>query len=184
MRFEAAPPRAFPILEVIHTGATADIVRVAGTVSRSDNHGRICYLTTHSSTDMEDVTYSLTTAKERNFLCVRATGRRTAENIASMAGEIVEECRKQNLDRVLVDVRELEGHLTIFESFMIPAKLFPRLKDRHVINKAVIVDSEKNKERLRFFESVARARDFDVRTFEDPDKAREWISEDVHVAAL
>jgi hypothetical protein len=122
--------------------------------------------------------------KERNFLSVRATGLRTSGNIASMAGEIVEECRKQNIDRVLVDVRELEGHLSIFESFMIPAKLFPRLKDRYVINKAVIVDTEKNRERIQFFESVARARDFNLRSFLDFDKARAWISEDVHTAAL
>ncbi len=101
-----------------------------------------------------------------------------------MAGEIVEECRKQHFDRVLVDVRELEGHLSIFESFMIPVKLFPRLKERHVINKAAIVDAESNRERIKFFESVARARDFNVCAFGDPDKAREWISEDVHAAAL
>jgi hypothetical protein len=122
-----------------------------------------------------EMTYELQIRIEEHYLYVCASGARTRSNVSSMAEAILDACSQNHVKRVLVDVRELTGRLSVFESYSIPVKVFPRLRKRGVLTKAVIVDSGERSDRSRFFESLARKLGFNIRIFEDVDRAIEWL---------
>ncbi len=119
--------------------------------------------------------YNLDIKNESDYVLATASGKRTRKNIAAIAQEIISACEQNHITRVLVDVRELDGHLNIFNSFMFIVTEFPKLRNRKVINKAVIVDLQKRGERLRFFERVARNRGYNIRLFTKFESAKSWI---------
>jgi hypothetical protein len=123
--------------------------------------------------------YKLEMTKEDGHLLARARGQRSLETVVAVAKEVVGACAKHGYDKVLVDVQNLEGQMGVFDAYAIPAEHFPLLKQLGVLKKAVIVDSEKRRERYVFFESVARGRGFNFRAFSDTDAAVKWLlSED------
>ncbi len=119
--------------------------------------------------------YELEIRKEEGFLYVSAKGVRTPDTISSMATEILEACIKHGIDKVLVDVRKLGGRLSIFDSFSIVVKEFPRITKSGAITKAALVEAEERRERYRFFETVARNRKYNIRAFEEIDAAAKWL---------
>jgi hypothetical protein len=121
------------------------------------------------------VEYRLEILKEESYLHVRVSGARTRKTIASIATEILDACRRNQVDQVLVDASELSGRLSIFDSFQLVAVQFPKLRRRHVISRAVIVDAEERSERLRFFERIARKRGYDISVFFNVDVAVEYL---------
>ena len=121
------------------------------------------------------MTYKLTLKNQGDYLAVQATGIRSAENISAMAKEILEECNNAHVDMVLVDVRELQGKISIFDSLMIIVQQFQRLRRPRILRKAVLVDLEERRERSGFFERAARNRSFNLRVFSDMDEARSWL---------
>ena len=122
--------------------------------------------------------YKLEITKEDGYLHARASGQRSLDTIIAVAKEVVGASAKHGYDRVLVDVRELEGEMGVFDAYSIPAEQFPLLKKLGVLKKAVIVDSEERRERYLFFESVARSRGFNFRAFGDIDAAVKWLHSD------
>ena len=122
-----------------------------------------------------DLQYKLEIYKEDGYLLARAVGQRTKDAIVTLAKEVVAAATKHDYDRVLVDVRELDGQMGVFDAYSIPVQHFPVLKQLRILTKAVIVDSPKRRERYLFFESVARARGFNFRAFEDVDVAVDWL---------
>jgi hypothetical protein len=120
-------------------------------------------------------TYELAFVKEGGHLCVRAKGVRTREAISYILAEILDGCIQHGAAKVLVDVRDLMGRLSIFDSFMIVANEFPNLQRRGVLEKAAIVDRKENGHRFRFFESLARKRGFNLRAFGDTEQATTWL---------
>jgi hypothetical protein len=119
--------------------------------------------------------YKLDIRKADAYLHVCATGRRTRQTVAAVAKEILIACVDHGADKVLVDVRGLEGQLSIFDTRSIPIDDFPEIRRAGVLTKAVIVDAEERKWRHRFFESVARRRGYNVRIFTDCDSAVMWL---------
>lgn len=124
------------------------------------------------------MTYRLKIKKEEHYVSAFATGIRNRENISSMAQEILDACKQHQVDKVLIDVREMNGRLSIFDSLAIISKDFSKLKQFRILNKAVIVDAESRRERFSFFEQVARRRGYNIRVFDDVDEAIEWIGKD------
>ena len=114
--------------------------------------------------------------KEHDFLHVRVRGVRTGETVSAMARDILDACVENRCTKVLVDVRALKGWLSTIEAYDVPSTDFPDLRGRG-LQKAAIVDRERPGETYRFFETVARNRGFNVRIFEDTDRAVEWLRE-------
>lgn len=128
------------------------------------------------------MTYRLELRKEKDVVYVRASGIRSRETVSSIAHEILDACDKHQVDRVLVNVQELTGRLSIFDSFMLVAEEFPKLKRRQILKKAALVDNRERRERFRFFELLAHNRGYNLRIFDDADEALEWIRGDESTA--
>ena len=73
----------------------------------------------------------------------------------ALTSDLLEACREHNVNKALIDVRQLKGRLSVIDSFFIAAKEFANIRKYNVLNKAVIVDAKENEERYRFFENVA-----------------------------
>jgi len=121
------------------------------------------------------MSYRLKIENNEGTLLVKATGARTYENVLNMTLEIMEACIQHGTPKVLVDVRDLEGRLNVLDSFTIPDEVFPRIRDRRVIQKSAIVDVEEFQGAYRFFENVAVNRGFNLRIFSDQEEAMLWL---------
>jgi hypothetical protein len=121
------------------------------------------------------MSYELTTTKEGNLLHVKALGTRTFENVVSIIKDILQTCAEQGTHKVLVDVRALEGRLSIADAFEIPTSIFPQMRDRTILQKGAIVDLKEFEKGYKFFENVAVNRGFNIRIFPDIDEAIAWL---------
>jgi hypothetical protein len=122
--------------------------------------------------------YDLDIKIEENYFYATATGSRTLKSIERIVGEIIETCKKHNLDRVVVDIRQLMGQIPIFDSLSVIFDEFPYIWEEEIVTKAALVDSRMRKVRYSFFERVARKKGYDIRFFSDPEKAIKWIIKD------
>ena len=123
------------------------------------------------------MSYQLTYKKDGEVLHVKVSGNRSFENVISIIKDIQLICIKQSTNRVLVDVKGLEGHLNTIEAYEIPASVFPKLRENNVIEKGAIVDREESRKNFSFFENVAVNRSFNLRFFTNSEDAIEWIRE-------
>jgi len=119
--------------------------------------------------------YQLNIRKSNAYLHVCVAGLRTRQTVAAVAKEILTACVDHEADKVLVDVRGLEGRLSIFDARSIPVDDFPEIRQAGVITKAVIVDTEERKWRHHFFEAIARRHGYNIRIFRDFDSAVMWL---------
>ena len=110
------------------------------------------------------------------YLYARATGQRTTGNIASVARQVVAACVKHALNAALVDVRELEGRISIFDAFMIPARLFPSLDTLTVLKRVAVLDTKERSERIAFFERLSQKGGYNLRAFTELELAMEWLT--------
>jgi hypothetical protein len=122
------------------------------------------------------MSYDLKIEKKDDFLWVIATGKeRTLEIVLAMASDILQACGENKVTLALLDIRPLEGNLKTTEAFNIPEIYFPKMRDRSVITRFVIVDRKESRESNKFFENVAVNRGFNIRIFSDYDEAVEWL---------
>ena len=124
--------------------------------------------------------YELIVSVEDRHLRISARGERTRDAVTSIAKEIVEICKQHSADHVLVDVRALQGHLSIFESLTVVATEFQALRRLDVVKKAAIIDRPENASRFRFFEMAARKRHMRFRAFGDGGEAYRWLTSTEH----
>lgn len=120
--------------------------------------------------------YDLQIEKESDFLSVKISGIRNSNTISKAAKEIIETCKINKCLKVIIDVRELEGRMSILESYMFVSREFTHLKQFSSLEKAAVVDNKESKKRLKFFERTANSFGFNLRTFVEPDEAREWMT--------
>lgn len=121
------------------------------------------------------MSYELTYKKEKDILLVKASGMRSFKTVISIITDIQEICIKQNIPKVLVDVQELEGHLKTMEAYELPAFIFPKIRDKSIIEKSAIVDLEESRGYYSFFENVSVNRGFNLRIFSNIKDAVEWL---------
>ena len=119
--------------------------------------------------------YDLKIKNEGSYLFVIASGKRTLESVQSISSTIKEECNAKNVNRVLVDVRKLEGRLGVLDAISLVVGHFTNIRDLRIISKAAILDSELSVERHHFLENLAVNRGFLIRMFDDEGKAKEWL---------
>ncbi len=120
--------------------------------------------------------YDLELTKKDNSLYVCASGVRTSESLLQLAEEIIEICRQQSTDEIFADIRQLKGRISIFDSYQIIFREFPRLKKIRDIKRLAILDDEGNSERLRFIENVARRAGYNLSGFTNYDDAIIWFT--------
>ena len=121
------------------------------------------------------MSYQLTYKKEKEILHIKVSGIRSFETVLSIIKDIQQICVNQSTCRVLVDVRDLEGHLKTMEAYEIPSSVFPKLREKHVIEKSAIVDLEESRKYFSFLENVAVNRSFNLRFFTNTEEAIEWL---------
>ena len=114
-----------------------------------------------------------------SYLFATVCGERTSENIAALAKEILDVCQKNNIDRVLVDLRKFTGRLNITDSYLVVDRILPTIKLFHQLKKVAVLELEERYERSRFFEGVAQDNGYNIRMFEDQDVATAWLSKSV-----
>jgi len=111
--------------------------------------------------------------KNGHYLYVIATGTRTREALISMAREIADACAEHSVNEALVDISQLEGRISISDSYSIASKEIPRLNQLGIINKLVLVDSERRVERIHFFARIAQSLGININVFMDIDEVKE-----------
>lgn len=110
------------------------------------------------------------------YLFVIPRGKRTSDNISEISKSILDFCLQNNIENVLLDARQLTGRLDISESYLVVLNLFPTIKQFRQLTKVAILESKERYERSRFFERLARKRNYNLRIFEDQMEATTWIS--------
>jgi len=121
------------------------------------------------------MSYSIHSEEKNNYLLLKVSGDRTPENIVKISQECIQIVNKLEHTKILVDVQELIGRLTISQIYqLITNKLF-RLKGQSTLNKVAILDYEKNKSRYRFFETVAHNRGINLEAFHKFSDAKKWL---------
>lgn len=121
------------------------------------------------------MSYQLTYKKEKEILSVKVSGMRNFETVLSIIKDIQQICVNQSTCRVLVDVRGLEGHMKTMEAYEIPSTVFPKIREKRVIEKSAVVDLEESRKYFSFLENVAVNRSFNFRFFTNIEEAIEWL---------
>jgi hypothetical protein len=118
--------------------------------------------------------YKLSIKYQGSYLVAQARGERTRATVTAITMEIFEAALAQEFPRVLIDVRKLEGRLSVLDSYLIVTQVFEKLRGR-VLRKAAIVDEQISSSRGWFLETVARNRGFNFRVFTTPEEALAWL---------
>jgi hypothetical protein len=123
---------------------------------------------------METESYQLEFERKDGFLYARASGERTRDTVTALTFAILEAAREADFPRVLIDVRALEGRLSVLDSYLVVTQVFERLRGQGV-NRAAILDEQISSRREWFIETVARNRGFNFRVFPDEAEALAWL---------
>ena len=103
-------------------------------------------------------------------------GPRTIESITSISREVVNECRRNGVSKVFIDLRQLTGRLEITDSLSVVERIFPAIESFRELEKVAVLEQKERFERSRFFERVAQSKGYNIRMFEDPDEATTWLT--------
>ena len=122
------------------------------------------------------VSYNIEMELREHCLFATACGERTGENVSAITKEILDECVRNNIVDVFLDLRQLTGRLTITDSISVITNEFPRIGLFKKLERVAVLESRERHERSRFFERVAHARGYNIRMFDDQREAADWIS--------
>jgi hypothetical protein len=124
--------------------------------------------------DNSETTYRLAVEVEDGYLLARITGQRTWPAVSALVAEVARAAIEHQRSKVLVDVREFEGWLGGLSSYSVVTEDFQRLRGKG-IKQVAIVDRPFPKLRGWFFQTVARNRGYNLRMFENPAAALDWL---------
>jgi hypothetical protein len=118
--------------------------------------------------------YALSVEAKSDYLFAYVRGIRTRETVIGITTEVFEATVAHRLSKVLVDVRALEGRLSILDNYIVVTELFEDLRGKG-IRKAAIVDRPQSAMREWFLETLAVNRVFNLKIFTDVEEARQWL---------
>ena len=124
------------------------------------------------------MSYNLEIENNGHYLFISIAGTRDRETIVDLIKGVIEASKKHSVDKVLVDVRDLEGRLSIIDSYSIATKVLPKWNRLGVVKKIILVDSKANIERIQFFGRIAQSLGMNIQVFFDIDEAKEMISQE------
>lgn len=121
------------------------------------------------------MSFKLTTRLHNDILIATPTGDRNLETIVGIVEEIERLAKQHRKIKVLVDVRDLKGNLSVFKIFDLVTGCFKNLRENRVIRKGAILDDNLSYSRHIFLENVAVNRGYNFRVYENLDEALEWL---------
>ena len=120
--------------------------------------------------------YAVSMNRESRRIDVCHRGALTFEEILSARTEAAELMRQEPVTRILVDAREADiTALSTVEAFQFNTTFADAFNDVWRLRISVIVPRTQHGD-WSFFETVARNRGTDLRTFADAAQAHEWLS--------
>lgn len=122
--------------------------------------------------------YQLELVKKNDFVVAVLGGVRTPETLMAAAAKTTAYCREHGYSRLVIDIRNMAGGLDTLETFEIAGHAIPKQTAARNLVRSVILDLTENIERIRFFETVAVNRGFNVKVFDDEERATEWLLKD------
>jgi hypothetical protein len=125
------------------------------------------------------MSYEMTKEVKGQTLFVTAAGRRTGRNVAAIAKDVLDECRRSNVTEVFIDLRDLKGRMDVSDSLLVITEVFPSINLFRHVKRVAVIETPDRDERSRFFERVAHSRGFNIRMFDDPERAQQWLAETI-----
>lgn len=119
--------------------------------------------------------YQLELVEKNDFVVAVLGGVRTPETLMAAAAKTTAYCREHGYSLLVIDLRKMSGELDTLETFEIAGHSIPTQTDARDLVRSAILDLTENIERIRFFETVAVNRGFNVKIFDDENKAFEWL---------
>ena len=123
------------------------------------------------------MSYNIEIEIRDHFLFATASGERTDINVEAIAKKIVDECARNKIANVYLDLCQLTGRLSILESLLVITKVFPEMGIFRKLERVAVLESSERNERSRFFEQAAQARGYNIRMFDNRKEATDWLSE-------
>jgi hypothetical protein len=105
-----------------------------------------------------------------DYLVIRILGSVDAQSAGDAVAAVLREITTHNCSRLLTDIREVEGRMSILETFRL-------VSDHPAIQgmRAAIVDRPENSEWYEFYETASVNRGYHNKVFTDIEKAIEWL---------
>jgi hypothetical protein len=119
--------------------------------------------------------YDINFKLEQDFLRVTAYGAASLPDNLDLGKKILKYCSEKNLDKVLVDVRELGDPTTITEAYELGKEVGPLAIG--ILKKAALLHGENRLELEKFFQTTMHNRGVNLRAFLDEREAIGWLLE-------
>jgi hypothetical protein len=123
---------------------------------------------------MNQQEYTLTMEVKSNHLYVSTSGTRSKESVKAITMAVFNAALKNNLHKVLIDVRELNGMFGFLDIYYLVTEVLKDLRDKGVTQVAVI-DIRRSVTPGWFLETVAQNRGFNFRVFAEDEAAVKWL---------
>jgi hypothetical protein len=123
---------------------------------------------------MNQQEFILTTEAKSNHLYVRASGTRSKESVKALTIEVFNTALAKNLQKVLIDVRELNGMFGFLDIYYLVTEVLKDLRDKGV-NQVAVIDIRRSATPGWFLETVAQNRGFNFRVFAEDEAALKWL---------
>lgn len=119
----------------------------------------------------ETLPYCALRALEPGLLGFEIEGEMTLERLTAVGSAIVETCTRQKAGKALADARKMTGDLSILEWHTLATTFASRWPGVRL----AVVDRAERLKPDRFMETTARNRGINVRVFDDPAPALDWL---------
>ena len=118
--------------------------------------------------------FKLAMETKADYLNVRASGVRSQETVTAITQEVFRTALAKHLQKVLIDVRELDGRFGIMEVYNLVAEVLKDLSGKGV-NQVAVIDIRRSAIQDWFLETVAQNRGLNFRVFAEEETARRWL---------
>ena len=117
---------------------------------------------------------------EPDYVHVQTTGIRSMEWVMAIAQDSIKVIDEHGYNKILIDLQGMTGKLSDFNIYGLGREDFKKIRGDTRF-KAAVVDSEENRDRFRFFETVLVNSGYNVRFFSEVADAQRWlgVSEDI-----
>jgi hypothetical protein len=111
----------------------------------------------------------------KEFLRTDVSGNLDLDKSLIILGDLVEECKKNNVDRILIDTREATSNASMLDVWTLARKLTNSGLKAQV---AVVNRPKDDFDRGAFLELCAMNRGYQLKAFRDFEAAFTWLNED------
>jgi hypothetical protein len=112
---------------------------------------------------------------KEKYLYVSVSGNQTLQNNIKLVGTCLTACKKNSIDRILIDFTKVTGQPGTFADYEL-AKIINTWESAKFISMAALVEKEEELPAGKFFETAARNRGINLYVFSDFKKAEEWLN--------